>query len=270
MPATELHSANVLAGEHIAAALREAGALALKTFRGNVRSWTKGGASPVCEADIAVDHFLRGRLAGAAPNYGWLSEESKDDPARLDAKRVWVVDPIDGTRAYLAGYDDWSISAALVDNGRPVAGAIYAPVHDEMFTAVAGEGARRNGIPVGASTGDDLSGARIAGPRSYLDRIATLAPQIRKMPKIHSLALRFVRVAQGALDVAFASVSSHDWDLAAADLLVHEAGGALTTFTGERVQYNRPEPVHEALLAAGHVRHRAMLALVRGRGAEFK
>ncbi len=182
---------------------------------------------------------------------------------------MWVVDPIDGTRAYLAGREDWSISAALVEDGRPVAGAIFAPVHDEMFVAIAGGGTRLNGVPVGASGGGDLADARIAGPRSYLDRIAALAPQIRKMPKVHSLALRFVRVAQGSLDAAFASANSRDWDLAAADLLVHEAGGALTTFTGKRVQYNRPEPVHDALVAAGHARHEAVLALVRGRHAEF-
>lgn len=270
MPVNELHSDHTAAGEQLAAALREAGALALKTFRGAVKSWTKNGSSPVCEADIAVDNFLRERLTDAGPGYGWLSEESKDDPARLAARRVWVVDPIDGTRAYLAGFDDWSISAALVEDGRPVAGAIFAPALGEMFVAVAGGGTRLNGEPVGTSLGGGLDGARIAGPKSYLDRIAKLEPQIRKMPKVHSLALRFVRVAQGALDAAFASDNSRDWDLAAADLLVHEAGGALTTFAGERVRYNRPEPVHDALVAAGQVRHQAMLALVRGRRAEFR
>jgi myo-inositol-1(or 4)-monophosphatase len=218
---------------------------------------------------MAVDQFLRERLAGSAPGYGWLSEESKDDRARLAAQRVWIVDPIDGTRAYIAGREDWSISAALVENGRPVAGAVFAPVHDEMFVAVAGQGTRCNGVAIGVSAGHDLGGARIAGPRHYLDRLAALAPGIVKMPKVHSLALRFVRVAQGEIEAALASVDSRDWDLAAADLLVHEAGGALTTLAGERLEYNRPDPVHGALVAAGSVRHRTMLALMRGRAAEF-
>ena len=101
------------------AAVREAGALAASTFQTALKSWTKDGGSPVSEADIAVDNFLRERLTRLAPDYGWLSEESEDDPARLDAPRVWIVDPIDGTRAYLAGRTDWSISVALVEDGRP-------------------------------------------------------------------------------------------------------------------------------------------------------
>ena len=106
-----------------------------------INNWTKGGSSPVCEADIAVDRLLHERLTGEELGFGWLSEESVDDPARLAARYVWIVDPIDGTRAYLAGLPDWAVSAALVENGRPIAACLYAPVTEEFFMAIAGKGA---------------------------------------------------------------------------------------------------------------------------------
>jgi myo-inositol-1(or 4)-monophosphatase len=247
----------------LAAAVREAGAIALKTFRAPIKSWTKGYDSPVSEADIAVDDFLKERLAQAGT--GWLSEETQDDRARLARRRVHIVDPIDGTRAYLAGFPDWAISAALVEDGRPVAAALYVPVSDELLVAAAGAGATLNGAPIVASGEAEIAGALLAGPKRYLDTVGKLVPDIRAVPKIHSLALRLTRVAHGAVDVAFASANSRDWDLAAADLLVHEAGGALTTAAGEPVVYNLPDPVHGALIAAGRARHGRMLDLVRDR-----
>src|SRR5262245_28136753 len=104
--------------------MREAGALALSKFGPSGRNWTKGKASPVCEADIAVDELLRERLMGRTPGYGWLSEESADDLSRLAAPRIWVVDPIDGTRGFIAGRSDWAISVALVEDGRPLTAAL--------------------------------------------------------------------------------------------------------------------------------------------------
>ena len=250
-------------------AVREAGALALGMFGRELKTWTKNGTSPVCEADIAVDRLLRERLTAAAPDYGWRSEESGDDPARLAAKRVWIVDPIDGTRAYIRGMADWTIAAALVEAGRPVLGVIFAPPEAALYAAVAGRGARLNGTAIRASEGEKLDGARVAGPRRRLDQLAAIVPSIETVAKIHSLALRLARVAQGTLDVAFASRSSNDWDLAAADLLVHEAGGALTDIEGRVLTYNWAEPVHEALVAAGRSRHRALLDLVEARKREF-
>lgn len=256
--------------EPLAAIVRAAGALALATFQGvSLKSWTKGHSSPVSEADIAVNDFLRERLAALAPAAGWLSEETEDDSARLQARSLWIVDPIDGTRAYIAGRPDWSIAVALADAGRPALAAIYAPVSDELFLAAAGAGATLNGAKVNASGGGGLAGARIAGPQGTLKRLAALGPLIVAEPKVHSLALRLARVAQGRFDAAFASHSSHDWDLAAADLLVHEAGGALTDFSGQALTYNLPQPVHGALLAAGQARHATLIDLVRDRQAEF-
>jgi myo-inositol-1(or 4)-monophosphatase len=263
LPATEVVDA-AAAAERLAACVREAGALALSMFQTPLKNWTKGAAaSPVCEADIAVDKFLRAQLTGDGASFGWLSEESADDPARLDAQYVWIVDPIDGTRAYIAGFPDWAVSAALVKNGRPIAACLYAPALAEFFLAVAGAGATCNGLSISASTGTTIADARIAGPKGLLERLAAVAAPFTIMPRIRSLALRLARVAQGSLDAALAGGNSHDWDLAAADLLVHEAGGALTSFTGDTVTYNRPVPRHGMLVAAGRDRHAALLAIVR-------
>jgi myo-inositol-1(or 4)-monophosphatase len=256
-------------GGELAAAVREAGALALQKFRSPLKSWTKGGNSPVSEVDIAVDDMLRGRLTAFAPTYGWLSEESVDDKARLDLRSVWIVDPIDGTRAFLSGRGDWVVAAALVDDGRPVAAAIFAPVDDMLFLAVAANGTTVNGRPVKASQAPELDRARAAGPKRYLDALATAQPRIDPSPKVHSLALRLAKVADASLDVAFAGANSHDWDIAAADLIVHEAGGALTALDGRQVTYNCPDPVHGALVAAGRPRHQALIRLMCERQAAF-
>jgi myo-inositol-1(or 4)-monophosphatase len=247
----------------LAETVRAAGDVALKTFRQPLRQWIKGESSPVSEADLAVNEFLRERLLGLAGGYGWLSEETEDDPARLEAGNVWIVDPIDGTRAYLAGQDDWTISVALAARGRPTLGAIFAPVSRELFLAVAGRGATRNGVPIAASTGRDMTGAKVVGPKRHINWLAGLNANAIPVPRIGSIALRLARVAQGVLDVAFAGGNSHDWDLAAADLLVHEAGGALTAITGEALTYNGSELVHGALLAAGKERHAVLIGLLR-------
>jgi myo-inositol-1(or 4)-monophosphatase len=249
--------------ESLAATLREAGAIALATFQKPVKSWLKEQSSPVCEADIAVDAFLRERLAGPGTGRGWLSEETADDRSSRLARLLWIVDPIDGTRSYLAGRPDWAISAALVADGRPVLAGVFAPVTDELFVASAGAGATRNGVPIRASAGAGLAGAKVAGPKRLLQALAALAADITVAPRIGSLALRLIRVAHGELDVAFASGSSHDWDLAGADLLVHEAGGALTNLVGRSLIYNQPELVHGALVAAGADRHAALVVLTR-------
>lgn len=251
------------------AVMREAGELARATRLTEFKRWTKGADnSPVCEGDIAVNNFLRARLPALTPGAGWLSEETEDDPAARSAATAWIVDPIDGTRAYITGRDDWTISVALVDGGRPLLAALYAPVADEMFLGLRGGGATVNNTPLRVN-GGDLNGARLAGPKRTLERIAALTPAIRPQPKVFSLALRLARVAQGELDAAFASKGGHDWDLAAADLLVHEAGGVMTDFSGRPLTYNRPHLAHGALIAAGPARHGALLDLVRDRKAEF-
>src|SRR5579871_247862 len=252
------HLANALAS-----VVSEAGAFARAASANPIKTWVKECNSPVSEVDIAVNQLLRGRLAALIPDAGWLSEESEDDPARLGARRVWIVDPIDGTRAFIARRPDWTISVALVEAGRPVVAALYAPVSEELFLAVAGAGATRNGTPIKATPGAAIEGARIAGPKGFIDRLATVAPAFAVLPKIQSLALRLARVADGTLDAALASRTSRDWDLAAADLLVHEAGGALTTIDGTMLAYNGTSTVHDVLVAAGFMRHQTLAVLLR-------
>jgi myo-inositol-1(or 4)-monophosphatase len=250
---------------HLATAVRDAGALALGMSGTSLKTWTKDHGSPVSAADIAVDEMLRARLMAAASGIAWLSEESPEDPARHVARRVWVIDPIDGTRAYIAGRTDWSVAAALVEDGRPVAAAVFAPAEQAFYFALAGHGATLDGTPIAASSGESLDGARIAGPKSWHDRLAALGLRIEAVPRIHSIALRFAQVARGTLDAAFSAGSSRDWDLAAADLLVHEAGGALTTLAGRQLVYNRADLVHGPLVAAGRARHGTLIGLVGGR-----
>ncbi len=266
MPADDLVSLRA----SLESLMREAGQLARATARRPFRRWTKGAdRSPVSEGDIAVNEFLRERLSRLVPQAGWLSEETADVPGARHESLIWIVDPIDGTRAYIAGAEDWTISVALVEKRRPVLAALYAPATDEMFSAARGQGATLNDVRIRAHDDATLVGARLAGPRRTLDRMAAREPEIVPIPKIHSLALRLARVAQGELDAAFAGGGAHDWDLAAADLLLHEAGGVLTDVTGSPLNYTNGRVEHDALIAAGPARHRTLLALMHGRLSEF-
>jgi myo-inositol-1(or 4)-monophosphatase len=240
-------------------AVAQAGVMARDMRAAGLATWTKENDSPVTDADMAVDGFLRERLSAAAPDVAWLSEESADTGARLGADRLWVVDPIDGTRAFMAGGSDWAVSAALVEQGRPVAAALYAPASEEMFLAVRGQGATLNGSAIQASRHAALEGARVAGPTAELDAFHPKVA-LNRLPRVRSLALRLARVASGEIDLALVGENAHDWDLAAADLIVEEAAGRLTSHDGEPILYNRLVPRHGALLCAGLPLHAKVLA----------
>jgi myo-inositol-1(or 4)-monophosphatase len=231
-------------------AAREAGEIAMRWFRRDPRVWHKSGGSPVSEADLAVDHHLKSRLIAARPDYGWLSEETADGPERLERTRVFVVDPIDGTRAFVAGDEGWTVSLAVVEAGRPIAAALIQPATGALWQAASGGGVRRNGDLVVATERTDLVGARVSGPPKFLDHAAMRAAGFATREVVPSLALRIAHVADGRLDVAYGSGNAHDWDLAAADLLVQEAGGRLAVPSGEALAYNRAVPRHPALVAA--------------------
>ncbi|MDB5580541.1 MAG: Inositol monophosphatase family protein [Bradyrhizobium sp.] len=236
-------------------AVREAGALALSLFRTELKNWTKGASSPVSEADIRTNDLLESRLRSATPDYGWLSEESVDDDKRLGKRLTWIVDPIDGTRGYLAGREDWCVSVALVQDATPVLAAVFVPVSDEFFFAVRGQGATLNGVPVAAAPGAELDFSRVAGPKPLVERLDASTGDTVLHPRIGSLALRLCRVAHGGLDAAFAGGQSRDWDLAAANLIVQEANGNMTALSGDPILYNRREVTHGVLVAAGRDRH---------------
>jgi myo-inositol-1(or 4)-monophosphatase len=245
--------------------VREAGALALSLFRTELKNWTKGASSPVSEADIRVNDLLEQRLRSATPDYGWLSEESADDESRLGKRRVWIVDPIDGTRGYLAGREDWCVSVALVEDASPVLAAVFAPASDEFFFAARGRGAERNEVPVFATSGTEMVFSRVAGPKPLVERLNRSADEVVLHPRIGSLALRLCRVAQGSLDAAFAGGQSRDWDLAAANLIVQEANGNMTALSGDAILYNRREVAHGVLVAAGRDRHARIVEHFRNR-----
>ena len=252
-------------GALLKGAVREAGVLAQSLFRTELKNWTKGASSPVSEADIAVNDLLEARLRAATPDYGWLSEESVDDDARLGKRLVWIVDPIDGTRAYLAHRDDWCVSAALVEGASPILAAVYAPVIDEFFFAARGQGATLNDRAVQATAGTELDFSRMAGPKPLVQRLSASPDDITLHPRIGSLALRLCRVADGSLDAAFAGGQSRDWDLAAANLIVQEAGGRMTALSGDAIEYNRREVTHGVLVAAGRERHARIVEHFRNR-----
>lgn len=238
------------------AVMREAAEIAQPFFRlgghTSARIWSKAGGSPVTEADVAVDAFLKVRLSALVPRAAWLSEETADDPARLGHDLVWIVDPIDGTRAFLSGHPDWSIAVALLAEGEPLIGFVHAPAGKTDYEAVRGRGATRNGTPIRVDAREALPGARITGPKPMLDRLARGAGQnsdFQVIGRIPSLALRLARVAEGSVDVGMISGHARDWDLAAADLVLREAGGVVCDFTGAATPYNRAEPVHGELLA---------------------
>jgi len=233
-------------------AARQAGSLALSYFGRNPESWFKGkpGVSPVSEADLAVDKMLADTLRRARPGYGWLSEETADDRSRLDHDRVFIVDPIDGTRAFLAGGDEWTVSVAVVAAGRPFAGAVFCPVREEMFLARSGGGAWLNGRKLEVSDQPSVSGATLTGPHSIVANADVLSAGFVATDILRSLAYRLVTVAAGRVDVGTARGGPSDWDLAAADLLVQEAGGKLTDLSGRLLTYNRAKTGHPALIAA--------------------
>lgn len=241
----------------------EAAKIALDLFRPGsqttARTWSKSGGSPVTEADIGVDTFLRMRLSTLMPEAAWLSEETVDDALRLSRRFVWVVDPIDGTRAYMGGSPDWAVCVALLDAGAPVLGVVHAPACEATYTASLGGGAHLNDAPIRTSGIATLSGARIAGPKPMLDALGR-TEDFQPMEKIPSLALRLARIADATIDAGLISPDARDWDLAAADLILREAGGQVNGPDGQLATYNREVPMHGMLIASGTALAQPLLA----------
>ena len=220
----------------------------------------KVGGSPVTEADLAADALLKRRLGAAFPEAGWLSEETADDAARLTRRALIIVDPIDGTRAFVAGDARWAVSIALVVDGRPVAAVVHAPALEETYAAARGAGATLNEARIATARPSHLERFSAAGPKHILQAMgAAFGASVEIVPRVPSLAYRLCLAARGAIDIAAAAGNSHDWDVAAADLLLEEAGGRLTDASGGRLTYNRkqtrrgplfaaPEPLAQALL----------------------
>ncbi|MGR9405470.1 3'(2'),5'-bisphosphate nucleotidase CysQ [Rhizobium leguminosarum] len=236
----------------IADAAREAGAVAFGFFNQSPEVWWKNeDRSPVSAADFAANKTLETILRKARPDYGWLSEETDDDDDRLSRETLFIVDPIDGTRAFLGGQKVWCVSVAVVHRGRPVAGVLYAPALEELYEAVEGGVALKNGVPftVSAAGAEEMSRLAIGDdllktfPSAFRDRVT-------REKYIPSLAYRIAMVADGRLEGTFVKGNSHDWDIAAADLILVCAGGGLVDIEGQPIVYNRAEVTHKVLCAA--------------------
>lgn len=239
----------------VAEAAAEAGAMALDRWDSAFRRWEKEPGHPVCEIDLAVDGLLKARLAAIDPAAGWLSEETADNADRLACDRVWVVDPIDGTRDYLRRRPGWCVSIALVDAGRPVLGVLDAPARGERWLAVAGQGATRNGAALRASMRAELPGARV--PADTLPRIDT---DLVAVARPNSIALRVAMVAADEADLCASLRWGHEWDIAAAALIAAEAGAAVTDALGVPIRYNSVGGEAFGVLASAPGMHTAAVA----------
>lgn len=267
MPDADPQNQNRQDLELLEAAARTAGAVAMTYFQKDPQVWMKEGDSPVTEADLAANRHLLDMLTGARPDYGWLSEESEDNSDRLSSERLFVVDPIDGTRGFMQGSEDWTISVAVVERResgwRPSSAALYNPCRDEMYLAERNGGAFMNGERMRTSEQASLSSAQVSVSNPMYRALDLENLGAAKTRYIPSLAYRLALVATGSVSAAIARPNAHDWDLAAADLLVHEAGGLLWGETGAPISYNSRKPRHGVLFASGKMLGEPLLALIR-------
>ncbi|MBX3569927.1 MAG: 3'(2'),5'-bisphosphate nucleotidase CysQ [Rhizobiaceae bacterium] len=260
MPATDPQPASDL--DLLRRAGEEAGRIALRYFGKQPEVWMKAGNSPVTEADYAVDRFLRETLLAARPDYGWLSEETADAPQRLSARRTFVVDPIDGTRGFMDGRAAWCVSLAVVEDGCSVAGVLECPAKRETYWAEPAGGAWCNGRRIGVRLLPETP--QSAGPKPMLDMLpAEWQRRMRREAYIPSLAYRIALIAGGQLDATFVKANAHDWDIAAADLILREAGGRIIDAGGKAPSFARATVSHGPLAAGSGALLDAMAGVLR-------
>lgn len=238
----------------------------MASFRTETEVRYKDPEQPVTDADLAADRILHEMLLGERPGYGWLSEETKDSPARLSKSRLWVVDPIDGTNSFVLGRAEFAISIALVADGRPVIGIVFNPATGEMYHAVDGGGAFRDGSPIHVSGTDETAEARTLFASRWEMRRGELDHFVepwRVLP-MGSTAYKMAKVADGTADVFVSAGPKNEWDVAGAAVILAEAGGRVSSTTGEPFRYNQPNPGWRGVVASNGLLHDAALALTRG------
>lgn len=237
-------------------AAREAGELALTRRRQGLKITRKPGGSPVTDADLAVDALLGERLRAARPDYGWLSEETADDAGRLSRPRIFIVDPIDGTAAYMKHKPWWTVALCVAEHGLPIAAVVHAPVVGETYAAAAGQGATLNGAPIAASAVDRLADAAVLASAAQFQgpEWTTPWPQMRLETR-NSIAYRMALVGAGAFDAALALTPKWDWDVAAGALIACEAGAITSDHHGRPYRFNRPTPRQGSLVCAAPALH---------------
>lgn len=237
------------------------GRIAMAYFGKSPAKWQKDDGSPVSAADMAVNAYLKGVIAAARPDDGWLSEECPDTASRLQHRRVWVIDPIDGTRDFLRGRSGWAVSVALVEDGVVVAAVLSAPAQKRLYAAGLGRGATLNGKRLAVSGLAALDGVRL--PIDQANLAASYWPSPwpgTAVAKPNSLALRMAMLAANEADAWMEGRSIAEWDVAAASLILSEAGGTLTDRHGAALRFNQPQPIFHGLAAATPALHGEVLA----------
>ena len=246
----------------LTAAATEAGRIAATYWTKSPRTWDKpGGHGPVTEADLEVDRMLRAELLAARPDYGWLSEETEDGPARLSNTRVFIVDPIDGTRSFIEGGRAFAHSLAVAEAGRIIAGVVFLPMMDRMFTAALGRGAHLNGDRLSASRLGDEPNAQILAsrPNFAADHWPGGLPRASRTYR-PSLAYRMALVGEGRFDGMVTFRDSWEWDIAAGALIATEAGAEVSDRDGAPLRFNNPTPLVPGVITAGAPLHAALMA----------
>jgi len=245
----------------IVAAVRVAGDIARKAYNTNAsKVWDKTEGHPVTDADIAVNDYLYETLTAARPGYGWLSEETKDDHSRHACPRTFVVDPIDGTRAFIDRSPNFAVSVAVIENGQSIAGALYNPLTDELFEAYLGGGAFLNGKAITAPDSDQIEGITMIG---YPRKFRRLGWPDMNCRIANSMAYRMALVASGQADATLAFTPKSDWDVAAAQLIATEAGAIVTNIRGEAPSYDQETTRGFGLICAGPSLHALLLDQVK-------
>ena len=252
----------------VVAATQEAAELAFASWRNgaapDTKVWEKSRNNPVSDIDMAVDALLTTRLQAILPEAAWLSEETVDDPSRLDARLLWLVDPIDGTRDYVRGRSGWCVSVALIADGLPVFAVMAAPAEDKIWVAAVGEGVTCNGALLSGSTRQDFSGARV--PADHVPRVDS---DLVIVNKPNSIAMRMTMVACDRADLVATLRWGNEWDIAAAHLVAQEAGGIVSDALGRPILYNKREPLDFGLICCAPGIHQAAVDRLAERAAQI-
>jgi myo-inositol-1(or 4)-monophosphatase len=249
-------------------ATRAAGEAIMRFYQSQYTVTDKAPDNPVTDADLAADTLLHERLLALLPEAGWLSEETADNPTRLERQLLWVVDPLDGTKEFVMGIPEFSVSVALVDSGEPVLAAIFNPATEELFAASRGQGATYNSGPVSVSNRPALAGARVDASRSEIRR-GEFAPfeGLVELNIMGSIAYKLARVAAGQADATWSRGPKHEWDICAGTLLVLEAGGRCVDLDGAPIRFNKSFPKVNGIIADNGLLHDGILRAVTEQGA---
>ena len=245
-------------------AARAAGDIAMRYFRKDPKVWEKPGEGPVTEADIAVNTMLMDRLRSARPSYGWLSEETPDTDERLDCEHLFLIDPIDGTSAFIAGDSSFSHSLAIARNGVVTAAVVFLPARDRLYAAHAESPATCNGQVIRCSAQSGIKGATLLTPKANLDPLLWhgTPPQVERHFRA-SVAYRLCLVAEGAFDGMLSLRQAWEWDIAAGCLIAERAGAMVSNRPGDQIRFNAQTPRSDGVLVAASGFHVELLAQLK-------